>query len=639
MQNSKDTSTGTTLGLIISAVALLMIGYHFFTVWFPIFNPILHQNIHLGFCFLLLFLAAMKKTPGGWTPYRIIMLLGMVIALGGVVFVHLNYERLAMWAGFPEPRDVAVGIVIVAAVIFLTWREWGFIFPTMVMIAIAYAFWGHDIPGPLTHPLLEPELILSNLAIGLEGAYGMMLGASANLIFLFIIFGSLFQVVGIDKFFIELGNYFGGHIRGGSAHTAIVSSGFVGMCTGSAPANVALTGSYSIPLMKETGFQPKHAAAIEAAASSGGQLTPPIMGVAVFIMAGFLGTDYGRLMLTAVVPAVFYYAIIAASVMVIASRDNVPKLKFKADKGMLWGNGPVFVLPMTVMTTLLILHYSPGYAALCSIIAMLVVAVLQRRTRPKLKPFLEGLTRGAVAGTSIGVACALIGMFMKMLTVTGAASKLATLSQTLAGGNLMVGLVYAMALSIILGCAMPIVVAYVVCAIVVAPVLVDMGLPQMTAHFFVFYFAVLSAVTPPVAAAAMVGSKIAESDYVKTSFEALKLSLPFFLVPYFLVANPDIMFPVKTFPGCLAPITVMALACGSLIVFVYGFFLTRITKLERIGYLAVAACATVFGLYGYLPGLVGALLLAIILVPFQIRRKIFGGSEMSGVERNSTQSA
>jgi TRAP transporter 4TM/12TM fusion protein len=388
--------------------------------------------------------------------------------------------------------------------------------------------------------------------------------------------------------------------------------------------------------MKETGFKGRHAAAIEAAASSGGQLTPPIMGIAVFIMAGFLGKDYGSLMLTALIPAVCYYAIIVSGSYLIASRDNVPKLKTDINKHLLLSNAPVFVIPMAILTTLLILHYSPGYASIFAIAGMLVVAMLQRGTRPKVKPLLEGLTKGAVSGATIGVACATIGMFMKMLTVTGAASKLASLSQTLAGGNLIVGLVYAVGLSIILGCAMPIVVAYVICAIVVSPVLVDMGLPMITAHFFVFYFAVLSAVTPPVAAAAMVGSRIAESKYMETGYEAFKLILPFFLVPYFLVANPIVMLQSQSFYSAGAALVSLIISCGAGVVFTQGFLLVRTTWLERIGYLAAAALGTAYGLYGNIPAFIGAVILVTFLLMYQLKKK--NAYHQNPVMKRNTQS-
>lgn len=632
-----DTITGKRLNQAITVVAILMILYHFFAIWFPIFNPILHQNVHLGFCFVLLLLTVIRGIPGR-VFVQGLLAVALIISIVSVVFVHAHYERLTMWAGFPEPVDVVIGIVMVVLVLVLTFREWGYIFPTLVLISVSYAFWGHHITGPLSHPQIEAKLILSNLGIGLEGIYGMMLNASANLIFLFIIFGSLFQVVGIDKFFVELGRYFGGYVKGGSAQTAIVSSSFVGMCTGSAPANVALTGSYTIPLMKKTGFKAKHAAAIEAAASSGGQLTPPIMGVAVFIMAGFLGVSYGSLMITALIPAIFYYSIIIAGAVLIASRDNIPKLKSNIDIKLLIKNGPVFIIPMAILTCLLILHYTPGYASFFAILAMLVIAVLRRETRPGFKSLLKGLTKGAIAGASIGIACAAIGMFMKMLSVTGAASKLAALSQTLSGGNLVLGLIYAMALSIILGCAMPIVVAYVICAIVVSPVLVDMGLPQITAHFFVFYFAVLSAVTPPVAAAAMVGSKIAESNYVKTGYESLKLILPFFLVPFFLTTNPIIMIQAQPFFSAAAAIIALIIACTSVIALTQGYFLVATSRLERVGFLLIAILATIHGLYSvWLAFIVSVALFALFCLN-QAKRKARLSGTTAAVQNDVVES-
>lgn len=622
MANSQSTqTTGKTLDRSILVAALLMIIYHFLVVWFPVFNPVLHQNFHLGFSLLLLFAIAIRGMSGRRTR-QVILTLGLVIGLVCVGFIHFHYERLSMWAGFPEPVDRVVGIALTIAVVFLTWREWGFIFPTLFLISLSYAFFGHYLTGPMGHPHLEPDLILSNLGIGLEGIYGMMLNASANLIFLFIVFGSLFEVVGIDRFFIELGSYFGGKLKGGAAHTAIVSSSFVGMCTGSAPANVALTGSYTIPLMKKSGYRGKYAAAIEAAASSGGQLTPPIMGVAIFIMAGFLGIGYGRLMLTAFIPAIFYYAIVIFGAVVIASRENIPKLEKKIDKELLVKNGPVFLVPMGILTTLLILHYSPAYSAFFAIAAMLVIAMLRSETRPNLQKLLEGLVKGAAGGASLGVACAAIGMFMKMLTMTGAASKLANLSQLLAGGSLTLGLVYAMCLSIILGCAMPIVVAYVICAIVVAPVLVEMGLTQITAHFFVFYFAVLSAVTPPVAAAAMVGSKIAGSGYIRTGLEAFKMIVPFFVVPFFLVENPIVMGQPQPFIEAVTVILALVIACSSLLAFSQGFLLAGMSLVERFGFLVAAVFATAYGLSGYVPVLIAALILFSLLLYLQLRKKV-----------------
>lgn len=258
------------------------------------------------------------------------------------------------------------------------------------------------------------------------------------------------------------------------------------MALGVPAANVALTGAYTIPLMKKTGFSAEYASAIEAVASTGGQLTPPIMGVAVFLMAGFLGTTYANLMATALVPALFFYLTVFLGVIVISHRENMPMLSLEVNKEDLMVGAPLFVIPMSLIVILLMQHYTPAYAAFFAIAALLLVAGLRKITRPSLKDLTEGLIKGASIGASIAVACGVLGMFTKMLVSTGAAQKMAGLIQYLSGEYLIIGLFLTMLLSILLGCAMPTVVAYMLVALIVAPVLVDMGLNRTVAHFSSF---------------------------------------------------------------------------------------------------------------------------------------------------------
>ena len=464
-----------SLDKTIGIVAILMILYHVLGVWIPMFNALLHQNFHLGFSIVLLFLASMK-TSNKWL--KLLMGLGIVVSLVCVIYVHVEYERLRMFAGWPEGIDIPVGIALVLIVTLLTWKEWGYIFPVLVGTAVLYALLGHHIKGFLGHAYIEPTLIVSNLSIGFEGIYGMMLNASANLIFLFIIFGSMFEAVGIDKFFLAVGTFLGKHLRGGAAQTAVFSSSFVGMSMGVAPANVALTGSYTIPLMIKTGFKPEQASAIEAVASTGGQLTPPVMGVAVFLMASFLGTSYARLMGTALVPAIIFYTTVFLGVILMAMRENIPMLTMDVNPRDMIAGAPLFIIPMGLVVVLLMFHYTPGYVALYAIASLLLIAMLRTTTRPSVKGLIDGLTKGANIGASIAVACALLGMFTKMMVTTGAAQKLAGLIQAWSGGHLIIGLFLTMLLSILLGCALPTVVAYVLVALIVSPVLVDMGLNQ-----------------------------------------------------------------------------------------------------------------------------------------------------------------
>ena len=227
MTETVSQTSQSRLDMLIVGVGILMVFYHMLSVWVPMFDALLHQNAHLGFAFVLLFLVAIRQSAKKWEKITFtgLLLIGVIV----VVYMHVEQERLHMWAGYPESLDVVIGLAMVSLIFFLTWKSWGSIFPILVSVSVLYALFGHLIEGALGHPEFEPGLVLSNLGIGFAGTYGMLLNASANLIFLFIIFGSLFELVGIDRFFIEVGTFLGRHLRGGSAQTAVFSSSFVGM--------------------------------------------------------------------------------------------------------------------------------------------------------------------------------------------------------------------------------------------------------------------------------------------------------------------------------------------------------------------------------------------------------------------------
>ncbi|MBN1381320.1 MAG: TRAP transporter fused permease subunit [Deltaproteobacteria bacterium] len=606
------------LNRLMIAVGLLMIFYHMLAVWKPLFDAILHQNIHLGFAFVMLFLFAARESKG---LMRVLLLIGLIIGLVVVTYIHIEKDRLDMWAGFPEPPDIVIGLILVALVTYLTWKSWGAVFPILVGIGVLYALFGHLLGGALGHPKFDFKMVLSSLGIGFSGTYGMMLNASANLIFLFIIFGSMFEVVGIGRFFIEIGNFLGKHLRGGAAQTAVFSSSFVGMCTGAAAANVALTGAYTIPLMKKVGFKPEHAGAIEAMASTGGQLTPPVMGVAIFLMASFLGKTYAELMATALIPAVLYYLCAMFGVILIASRIGVPMLTEKINRTQLINGAPLFIIPMSLITYFLLAHYTPAFAAMVAIASLLVIALLRKETRPPLGELLKGLTSGVVMACTIAMACAMIGMLTSMLTLTGAGPKLAGVIEVLSGGNLLMALVFTAMLAILLGCAMPTPVAYVITALVVAPGLERMGMNMMTAHFFVFYYAILSAVTPPVAGASMVGSQIAGTSYMKTAWESLKLATPFFLLPFYIVYHPVMLSQAQPFGNAVLALVSLAISATAAMVFCQRYLFADTSLVEHIGYLITCIFSLAYAFYDSYVSLVISIVLFTVLVVYQWKKR------------------
>ena len=510
MTDSNRPKPGLWTGVLdwtIMGVALLMIMYHVTVVWHPLFGELMNQNTHLGFCLVLIFLNVTRQVRSPWA--RAVSLAAALLGLLLVSYVGVEYERLDMEAGFPRPLDVVVGVGLITLVIYLTWRSFGAIFPVMVLGGVGYALWGQYLPGVMSHPPLEFSYIVSNLSVGFQGIYGMLLSVSVNVLFLLVIFGSIFQATGVTGFFMEFGQLLSRHLRGGAGQTAVFSSSFVGMVNGVAAANVAITGSYTIPVMKESGFSGEEAAAIEAMASTGGQLTPPVMGIAVFIMANLLGITYADLMSRALAPALAYYAIAILGVMLIAARRGIPLSTATVNKRALLEGAPLFLIPMTVLTVLLFRHSTVGNAACWSIVALLAISFARRATRPDWRELLQNLISGALLGATFGVAVACIGILVKCMTFTGLATKLSMIITAVAGQTLLPTLVMTMLLSILLSSSTPTVIAYVVVAFLAAPILTDMGVDRVTAHLFVFYFAILAAVTPPVAGAAIMGSQLA----------------------------------------------------------------------------------------------------------------------------------
>ncbi len=607
-QTPQQSVGGTFLAKTLLLVALFMVLYHLIIVWHPFLGELMNQNTHLGFCMVLVLMIMARNANTSWKQYTFLAL--AIIALGLVIYMAVEYERLDMFAGFPEPRDVVVGVSLIALVIFLTWKNFGAIFPILVLVGIAYALWGHHLPGVMHHPPLEFGYIVSNLSVGFQGIYGMLLSVSVNVLFLLVIFGSIFQATGITRFFMEFGQLLSRHIRGGAGQSAVFSSSFVGMVNGVAAANVAITGSYTIPVMKRSGFSGEEAAAIEAMSSTGGQLTPPVMGIAVFIMANLLGLSYAELMGKALLPALAYYVIAVLGVMLIAARRGIPLSTAAVDWQILRQGAPLFLLPMGILTILLFRHHTVGNAAFWSITALLAVSYARPSTRPDRRLLLQNLIGGASLGATFGLAVACIGILVKCMTFTGLATKLSLLITTIAGQTLLPTLFMTMVLSILLSSSTPTVIAYVVVAFLAAPILTEMGVDRIVAHLFVFYFAILAAVTPPVAGAAIVGSQLAKSSYMKSSWESFKLVGPFYILPYFIIKNPIIISDAQAPDTAVMALIALVIAMGGIMCCAQRYCFNRLGPVQMALFALAAVLATLYGLYHQIFFFLGAVLLA-----------------------------
>jgi TRAP transporter 4TM/12TM fusion protein len=565
--------------------------YHMVCTQYLFVGNFEHQNIHLAFILALTFWSGFRQSPG--ILGRVIMCLLLALSLAATVYVFVNLIHLEEVVGYPDPPDVIIGIILIVLVMEGTRQSWGWILPVVGALFIAYFFLGYLIPGPLHLRHFNFDYIISYLCIGLTGVYGTFLSISANQIFLFVVFGGLMGVIRINDLFYEAGKLVGRVLEGGPGQTAVVSSSLVGMVTGAAVANVAITGAFTIPYMKRVGYKPSVAGAIEATASTGGQLMPPVMGAAAFLMAFFVGVPYADVMLAGILPAAFFYLAVMVGVQLISVRDRIKPPREKADIKLIMRRLPLFIIPLTIIVILLLLRLSPALAAFWAIIVAVALSFIDEQTRPSALELARSLAKGAMIGAKIGVSCCVVGMIAQSLVTTGLGSKIAGLVETLSGGNVFIALVITMFVSILLGCGVPPVAAYSLVAIVAVPALIKMGIMTISAHFFCFYFAIISAVTPPVAMGALAGAGIAEANYFRTAMHAFKLSLSGFIIPYLIIFNPILNLHVETWPRALGSLIAIPMALTALSAFIYNVGLIRLSGLERLT--GFASATALFG--------------------------------------------
>ncbi len=579
--------TDNILNIIIPVVAWIGFIYHMLMTHVLLITSIEHQVIHLAFMLSMVFLTTMKESRS--PMIRLVLLFLIVIGLFATGYVKFFYELLEESIGFPGNFDIFIGFLLLGIVIIGSWVAFGPVFPVMTIVFVLYFFLGHLLPGPLYHPPISIAYGISTLNIGLSGLFGSLLGIIANFAFLFLIFGALLEVGGANSFFFEVGKAAGRVLSGGPAQTAVIGSSMIGMVAGGAISNVMITGPMTIPMMKRVGYSPETAGAIEATASTGGQLMPPIMGMAAFLMAGFLGIPYAKIMMAGLIPALIYYFIVAVNVQLIAKKRQIIPPSEKIDIKLLLHNAPTFIIPLCFLITFLLMQKSPGFTSFYAILLLLSLAYIRKSTRPSFNKLTQGIVKGFTACAKISLVVGAVAMLAQVFITTGLAQKISAVVVMVSGGYLVPTLILTMLLCILLGCGLPPVAAYALVAILVAPTLIQMGLNELSAHFFVFYFAIVAAVTPPIALASLAAASIAESNFWKTGLEAFKMSLPGFLLPFLFVFNPILLFqPKNLMIGLVVVISVII----SLVLFsavLYGYFIKNLVIIERIWLLVLTA--------------------------------------------------
>ncbi|MEW6669731.1 MAG: TRAP transporter fused permease subunit [Thermodesulfobacteriota bacterium] len=569
-----------TLEWIFLIVGLAMFLYHMVSTQYLILGAYEHQNIHLFFLLILTFLNTMRKKKAPWA--RVLQGIFVLLSVASTLYVLVRMSHLEEVIGFPEPLDLVTGVLLIVLVVEGTRQAWGMVLPIVCGIFIAYFFFGHFIPGALYHRPFQFDFIISYLSIGLSGIYGTFLSISANQVFLFVVFGAMLEVIKINDFFYEAGKLAGRLLKGGPAQTAVISSGLVGMVTGAAVANVAITGAFTIPFMKRVGYKPEIAGAIEATASTGGQLMPPVMGASAFLMAFFLGIPYAEVMIAAILPSLFYYLSVALGVQLIAVSYNIDPPKEAVDKRLIYRRLPLFLIPLIILVVLLLLRYTPMRAAFWAILTSVFLSLLSKDTKPRPAELARCLSRGAYMGAQIGVSLAVVGIMAQTLITTGLGTKIVGIVEALSGGNGLIALIVTMFVSLILGCGVPTTAAYSLVAIVVIPSLVKMGVSDLSAHFFAFYFAIISALTPPVALAALAGAGIAGANYWKTGLSAFKLAISGFIIPYLIIYNPVLVLRPASVEWAIGSLIGIPIGLASLTAFIYNCGLVRFSRSERL---------------------------------------------------------
>ena len=604
---------------VISALAITFSVFQLYTAVFGVLDAQLQRAVHLGFAMALSFLLYPTRKSWSRTKLHPLDLVLAVLSAASPAYICICYQQLAMRSGIVTPVDLIMGVMGLLLVIEATRRVVGIPMVVVVLVFLAYAFAGPYMPGVMAHRGLTVQQLIGHLYYTTEGIFGIPLGVSSTFIFLFILFGAYLESTGLGKFFIDLANAVAGWASGGPAKVAVLSSAFMGTVSGSSVANVAGTGSFTIPMMKKLGYRKEFAGAVEAASSTGGQLMPPVMGAAAFLMAEFVGAPYIEIVEAAVVPAMLYFAGLWLGVHLEAKRtnlkgvprDQLPKawLIFK-ERGHL-------ALPLIVIVYLLVSGYTPMRAALVAIVLSILASSLRKSTRMKPIEIVNGLESGARNVLGVVIACAAAGIIIGVVTKTGVGLKLASGLLALSGGMLLPTMFFTMITSLILGMGVPTTANYVITSTIAAPALIQMDVPVLAAHMFVFYFGIIADVTPPVALAAYAASGISGGKPLLTGVNASKLAIAAFIIPYIFVLSPELLMINATPTGILWAVATAIIGMVGLSSAMIGYLYYHSTWYERIILFASGLLMIIPGIVTDVPGL---MLFMLILVGQKARK-------------------
>jgi len=613
---------------VATAIAVSLSIFHIYTAWFGTLSPLAQRFVHLWGTLMIGFFVACSN---GYSGSRWLSLfLGISSGILGFWFLSRLSPQAVLDRGIwgLTPVEQVAGILLGLLVLELTRRTIGLPIVIVALIFIAYALFGPYMPLAIAHKGYDLARLSHTLVWTTEGMLGIPLGVSATFVAIFILFGSFLETLGGSSFFLDLATSIAGHRKGGPAQVAVISSAAMGTISGSAVANVVTTGSFTIPLMKRLGYPPVFAGAVEAVASTGGQLMPPVMGAAAFVMAEMIEAPYWQIVVAAILPAILYYLSVGAMLYLRADRLNLRSLdrsELPSLKATLI-RGSYLIIPVAVLVYLLLwLRYSPMKAGIYTVASLWVVSLVNSVIRKKRFPWeavLSGLERAGRTMVSVAAACGTAGIIIGVVSLTGLGVRFSQLVLDLAHNNLALTLVFTMVACIVLGMGLPTTAAYIITAVLGVPALVKLGVPLLAAHMFILYFACLSFITPPVALAAYAASGIAEANAMSTGFAAWKLGIAGFIVPFMFVHNPPLLLQGSLAQVILAAVTSI-LGVAALAISVEGWLKRPVGP---IGRLVLLASAILLIKPGFVTDLLGIGLLA-ISVTLQVRRTRLPGTQ------------
>lgn len=579
------------------------------------------RPIHLGTIGVIAVLMEMLKTKDKKKPVLniVVDVLVLFAVLFGISELLFNYDAIARTAGNITPRIVFCGAMLVLAILYLAERKVGKALPIVAIVFLLYALFGQYLPGALGHRGYSFKRVMYFLYVNGNGIFGTALDTSARYLVLFMIMGQFIELSGTSKLFMALADYVSSKLRGGAAKSSVVASALFGTISGTPIANVMVTGAFTIPMMKKSGFEANFAAGVEATASTGGLIMPPMMGAGAFVMAELLGISYSSVMLAAIIPAILYYFSIYLAIDFYSARNNIGRVE-EIDIQDVKRRIKMYahtILPLLFFIVSVIAGYSVFRSAIICIVATPIIAALRKETRMSVKDVLDGVAKGMESTVSLGAACACAGIIVGIISLTGFGFSFAELLRLFKDVPIL-ALLITMLVCIIMGMGMPAVASYMITATIASGTLIELGFMPIAVHMFIFFFSCFSSVTPPVALASYSAAGLAQTNPMKTGYKAFQLALVAFIVPYFFIFSPALIAQ-QGWMGVLSVLPAALVGTYAFVSGMHGYLFGRVDNwLLRI-LLILAGCAMIAP--GLVSDLIGLVLLAVVGVVLYISRK------------------